>query len=172
MLFPEVAGFTNLCLPATKFGQSENYLFRLQVLTPLIVDVIYPLVPQVDIRLGFLSLREQSGVGAIVCAVEDEHPPVFASSRNTPTFFLDEASEVRKPNLHPLVDDLFDRDQVLRDCRNVQHVHEFPFLRDMAKGNFSDIRDRMQSVVSGCDYSGVLRFFQVREPLLMARHMI
>jgi hypothetical protein len=47
---------------ATKFRQTKNYLFRLQILKPLVVDVAYPLVPQVDIRLGFLSLREQSGV--------------------------------------------------------------------------------------------------------------
>ena len=29
VLLPKLAGFTNLCLPATKFGQSEHYLFRL-----------------------------------------------------------------------------------------------------------------------------------------------
>jgi hypothetical protein len=109
-LLPELAGFTNLCLPATKFGQTENYLSGLQVLKLPIVDVAYPLVPQVDIRLGFLSLREQSGVGAIIAMVEDKHPPVSAPSRNNPAFFFDEGSEVRKPKLHPLVDDLSDRD--------------------------------------------------------------
>ena len=45
VLLPELAGFTNLCLPATKFGQSEHHLFRLQVLKPLVVDVAYSLVP-------------------------------------------------------------------------------------------------------------------------------
>ena len=49
---------------------------------------------------------------------------------------------------------------------------KFPFLPDMAEGNFSDIRDRMRSVVSCCDYSRLCRFLQVREPLLMARHMV
>ena len=49
VLLPKLAGFTNLCLLATKFGQSEHYLFRLQVLKPLVVDVAYPLVPQVDV---------------------------------------------------------------------------------------------------------------------------
>jgi hypothetical protein len=110
VLLPELAGFTNLCLTATKFGQTENYLFRLQILKPLVVDVAYSLVPQVDIRLSFLSLHEQSGVGAIVGAVEDEHPPVSASSCNNPAFFLDKGFKVLKPNLHPLVDDLSDRD--------------------------------------------------------------
>jgi hypothetical protein len=106
VLLPELAGFTNLCLPASKFRQTENYLSRLQLLKPPIVDVAYPLVPQVDIRLGFLSLREQSGVGAIVSTVEDKHPPISTPSRNNPAFIFNEGPEVRKPNLHPLVDDL------------------------------------------------------------------
>ena len=117
VLLPELARFTNLCLPATKFGQSEYHLFRLQILKPLVVDVAYPLVPQVDIRLGFLSPYEHCG--ATVSRVEDEHPPISAPLRNNTTFFLNEAPEVCKPDLHPLVDDLSDRHQVLRDCRNV-----------------------------------------------------
>jgi hypothetical protein len=84
VLLPELAGFTDLCLPATKFWQTENYLSRLQVPKPPIVDMAYPLMPQVDIRLGSLSLCEQSGVGAIAGMVEDKHPPVYAPSRNDP----------------------------------------------------------------------------------------
>jgi hypothetical protein len=119
VLLPELAGFTNLCLAGTKFGQTENHLFRLQILKALEADVAYPLVPHVDIRLGFLSLHEQSGVGAIVGTVEDKHPPVSASSRNDPAFLHDKGSEVHKPNLYALVDDRSDRDQVLRNRRNV-----------------------------------------------------
>jgi hypothetical protein len=88
-------------------------------LKPPKVDVANPLVPQVDIRLGFLSLSEQSGVGAIISMVEDEYPLYSASSRSNPAFLLNDGSEVRKPNLHPLVNDLSDRDQVLRNRRNV-----------------------------------------------------
>ena len=77
----------------------------------------YPLVPQVDVRLGFLSLCEH--YGAPVRGVEDEHPPVSVSLRNNSAFFLDEAPEVCKPDLHPLVDDLSYRHQVLQDCRDV-----------------------------------------------------
>jgi hypothetical protein len=119
VLFPKLAGFTNLWLAATKFGQTENHMFRLQVLKPTEVDVAYPLVPQVDIRLRFLSPREQSGVRAIVSTVEDKHPSVSASSCNDPAFLLDEGSKVCKPDLHPLVDDLPDRDQVLHNRQNV-----------------------------------------------------
>ena len=80
MLLPELTGFANLCLPATKFGQTENNLSRLQLLKPLEVDVADPLMPQVDIRLGFLSFREQSGVGAVVSTVEDEQRLITCSS--------------------------------------------------------------------------------------------
>jgi hypothetical protein len=100
-LLLELAGFTNLCLPATKFWQTENYLSRLQVLKPPIVDMAYPLMPQVDIRLSSLSLCEQSGVGAIADTVQDKHPP-----DNNPASVFNEGFDVRKPNLHPLVDDL------------------------------------------------------------------
>jgi hypothetical protein len=105
VLLPELAGFTHLCLAATKFGQTKNHMFRLQILKPSKVDVAYPLVPQVDIRLGFLFFHEQSSVRAVVGTVKDKHPPVSASSRNDSAFLLDEGSEVRKPDLNPLVDD-------------------------------------------------------------------
>ena len=69
--------------------------------------------------------------------------------------------EVCKLDLHPLVDDLSDRYQVLRDFRTVLHVNEFPFLPDMTQGNFTGIRNRMRSVVSGCDYSRLHRFLKI-----------
>jgi hypothetical protein len=117
VLLPKLAGFTNFGSPAAELRQTENDLFRLQVLKPPVVDVAYPLVPQVDVRLDLLSFREQSG--AKVIGVEDKHPPVSAPLRNDFALILNEAPEVRKPHLHPLVDNLTDGHQVLRDCRNV-----------------------------------------------------
>ena len=73
VLLPELVGFTNLGLPATKFQQSEHNLFRLQVLKPLIIYVANPLVPQVDIQLDFLTFCVQSG--AYLIGIEDKHPP-------------------------------------------------------------------------------------------------
>ena len=84
---------------------------------PLIVDVAYPLMPQVDIRLDFLSFREHCG--AHVIGVEDKHPPVSMAFRNNLAFFLHEALEMCEPDLHSLVDDLSDRHQILRDSRDV-----------------------------------------------------
>ena len=68
---------------------------------PLVVDVAYSLMPQVDIRLVFLSFREQGG--AHVIGVQDEHPPISAPLHNNLVLFLDEAPEMRESNLHPLL---------------------------------------------------------------------
>ena len=46
---PESPGRLHKFVPSgTKIGQSEHYLFQLQVLKPLVVDMAYPLVPQVS----------------------------------------------------------------------------------------------------------------------------
>ena len=80
VLLPELAGFTYLGLPATKLRQTENNLFCLQILKPLVIDVVDPLVPQVDVRFHLLSFGEQCG--ADVIGVEDKHPPISAPLRN------------------------------------------------------------------------------------------
>ena len=72
-----------------KFWQTENNLFRLQVLKPPIIDVANPLVPQVDVRFDLLPFRKHSG--ADIISVEDEHPYVSTPLRNYPALFLDEA---------------------------------------------------------------------------------
>ena len=69
------------------------------------------------IRLDFFSFREHGG--AYVIGVEDEHPPIFAPLRNNLALFLNEAPEMREPNLHPLVDNLSDRHQILHNSRDV-----------------------------------------------------
>ena len=71
---------------------------------PLVVEVTYPLMPQVDIRLDFLSFHEQGDANVI--GVKDEHPPIYAPLCNNLALFLDEAPEICESNLHPLVDDL------------------------------------------------------------------
>ena len=73
----------------------------------MVVDVAYLLMPQVDIRLKFLSFREHGG--AYVIGVEDEHPPISVPLHNNLALFLDQAPEMHESNLHPLVDDLSDR---------------------------------------------------------------
>ena len=72
-------------------------------------------MPQVDIRLDFLSFREDGG--AYVIGVKDEHPPISAPLRNNLALFLG-LPEMRELNLHPLVDDLSDRYPIFRNFRD------------------------------------------------------
>ena len=117
MLLPALACFKDLAYLATELWQSGNHVFRLQLLKLLEIDLADFLVPQVDIRLDHLPFREHSGTHII--PFEDKHPPISASLRNNFALILNEAPKVRKPHLHPLVDNLTDGHQVLRDCRNV-----------------------------------------------------
>ena len=74
-------------------------------------------MPQYDLGLDFLSFCEQGDTTVI--GVEDEHLPVSAPLRNNLALFLNEAPKVRESHLHSLVDDLFDRHQVLCYCRDM-----------------------------------------------------
>ena len=102
---------------ATKFWQYEQNLFRLLVLKPLVVDVAYPLMPQVNVLLNVFSFCKYDGANAI--GVKEEHPPLFTPLRNNLALILNEAPEMHESILHPLVDDLPDRHQVLRYCRDM-----------------------------------------------------
>ena len=91
----------------------------------MIVDVAYPLVPQVDIRFDFLSFTEHCGANVI--GVEDEHPPFSVSLCNNLAFFLFEAPEMREPDLHPLVEDLSDSSRFFVIVRTCNTFMTFPF---------------------------------------------
>ena len=106
VLLPELASFTYLGLLAAELRQSINHMFRLHFLKLLEVDVADPLVPQVDVPLNLLSFCKHNTANII--RFEDKHPPVSAPLPNNLAFFLDEAPEMREPDLHPLVDDLPD----------------------------------------------------------------
>ena len=81
-------------------------------------------------------------------SIEDEHPLVSAPLRNHTTFFLNEALDVCKPDLDPLVDDLSDRHQVLRDCRNVV-VKIFGHKRKLEGGQQINAVQRMHTMGGG-----------------------
>ena len=67
-------------------------------------------------KFGFLPKCNSC---ANVIGVEDEHPPVSTPLRNNLALILNEAPEMHESILHPLVDDLPDRHQVLRYCRDM-----------------------------------------------------
>ena len=71
------------------------------------INVADPLVPHVDVRFDLLSFIKHSV--ADVIRLEDKHPPFSAPLHNDFAFFFYEAAVVSEPNLHALIDDLFDR---------------------------------------------------------------
>ena len=89
-----------------------------------------------------MSFCEQCG--ADVICVEDEHPPLSTPLCNDLAFFLDEAPKVGEPDLHSLVDDLTNRHQVFRYCRDFSAFMSFPFcstwLRELLQYVQSDAK--------------------------------
>mgnify|MGYP006889380166 CR=1 FL=1 len=85
------------------------------------------------------------------------NPPFMAPLRNDFSFFLNEASEVSKPNLHALVDNLTNRHQVLGDFWHMQDISHHPFLADVAQRDVHNIFYGIRSVVPGFKKLWLLR---------------
>ena len=82
-------------------------MFQLEFLKLLIVNVVDLLVPQVDVGFDLLSFCKHCDTNFI--CLEDKHPPISTSTRDQPTLVLDEETEVIKPYMHALIDDLSDK---------------------------------------------------------------
>ena len=72
----------------------------------MIVDMVDPLMPQIDMRFNFLTFGKQRGADFI--RVEDEHPLFSMPFRNNLALFLDEAPKVGKSSVHSLVINMAD----------------------------------------------------------------
>ena len=79
--------------------------------------------------------------------IEDEHSALF----------FDEAPFLVESNLHPLLNHLDDRDQILRDGGYMQDIFNVGLLTYFAERNIADVLNRMRSVISGFDIAGSLR---------------
>ena len=81
--------------------------------------------------------------------------PTVPGSTGSAIFF-DEATALVKSNLHPLLNDLADRDQVLRDGGYMQYFFNVCLVTFFSERNIADVPNRMRSVVSGFDIAGSL----------------
>ena len=122
---------------ATKFRQSENDVLRLHFSKPREVNMVEPLLPQVDIRLNLLPFGKHNS--AYIDALEDEHPPFTTPLCDDFSLLFDEVVLESKSNMHSLVDYLSNRHQVLGYRRDMHDIPHNPFLADMAQGNVSDV---------------------------------
>ena len=78
------------------------------------------LVPQLYVGLGFRAFREHGGFHLL--RIENEHPPLSSSAHDDSAFFFDEAAFLVESHLHPLLNHLADRDQILCDGGKMQDI--------------------------------------------------
>ena len=113
------------------------------------------LVPQLYVGLGFRAFREHGGFHLL--RIENEHPPLSSSAHDDSAFFFDEAAFLVESHLHPLLNHLADRDQILHDGGNMQNIFNVCLLTFFAERNIANVPNRVRSVISGFDITGSLR---------------
>ena len=89
--------------------------------------------------------------------IENEHSALSSSVHDYSTLFFDETTALVESNLHPLLNNLADRDQILRDGRYMQDIFDVGLLTFFVGWNIADVPNRMRSVVSGFDIAESLR---------------
>ena len=71
--------------------------------------------------------------------------------------FFNEETVLVASCLHALFNNLVDRDEILRDDRNLQDILNVGLLTFFIERNIADVPNRMRSVISGFDIVGLLR---------------
>ena len=88
--------------------------------------------------------------------VENEHSALSLSASDELALFFYEATTLVESNLHPLLNNLADQDQILRDGGNMQDIFNVGLLTFFAERDITDVPNRMRSVVSGFNIVGSL----------------
>ena len=171
MLLAELARFAytfNLLLFECR--ESDDDSFRLHCLKFVEIDVANSLVPQLYVGIGFRAFCEHGRFHLV--RIENEHSALSSSARDDSALFFDEATVLVESNLHPLLNQLADRDQILRDGRYMQDIFNVGLLTFFTERNIADVPNRMRSVVSGFDIAGSLRLSYFAKPFFMRRHIV
>ena len=71
--------------------------------------------------------------------IENEHLALSSSASDESALFFDEATALVESNLHALFNNLADRDQILRDGRNMQDILNEGLLTFFAERNIADV---------------------------------
>ena len=171
MLLSELVGCTyafNLLLFQCREPDDDS--FRLHRLAFIEIDVANLLVPQLYVRIGFGSFCKHGRFHLV--QIENEHSTPASSASDESALFFDEATVLVESNLHALFNNLADRDQIIRDGRDMQNILNVSLLTFFAKRNIANVSNRIRSVVSGFDIAGSLRISKFSKPFLMRRHMV
>ena len=163
MLLSELACFTyafNLLF--FECWESDDDSFQFHCLYFLEIDVANSLVPQLYVGIGFGAFCEH-GRFHLVC-IKNKH------AHDDSTLFFNEAPALVESDLHPLLNNLADRDQILRDGGNMQDIFNVGFLTFFAERDITDVPNRMRSVVSGFDIARSLHLSKFAKPFLVGCH--
>ena len=112
-------------------------------------------VPQLDVCLSFETFGVQGRFYLV--RVEDEQATVSPSLGYKSAVFLDEATFVVEANLHALLHDLANRDQILCDGGYIQDIFYASLLTFFPEWDIADVPNGMRSIVSGLYVAGSIR---------------
>ena len=79
------------------------------------------------------------------------HSAFSSSARDESALFFNEATTLVESNLHPLLNNLVDRDQILRDGRYMQDILNVYLVALFTKWDIADVPNQMSGVVSDLD---------------------
>ena len=85
------------------------------------------------------------------------------------SFLLDEATTLIKSNLHALLNNFNDWNQILCYGRYMQEIVYVCLFAFFAKWDIAYVLYRMSDIISGLDIDGSIRILRVLEPFLMRR---
>ena len=137
---------------------------------PLEVDVANSFVPQLDARLGFETFCVHCRFHLV--RIEDEHTAFFPPLSYDSAIFLDETTFVVEADLHALLHDLADRDQILRYCGHVQDILDASLLAFFPEWHIADVSYGMRSIVARLYEAGSVRCTQITKPLFVGCHVM
>ena len=103
---------------------------------------------------------------------KNEHSTLSLSTCDESALFFNVATALVELNLHALLNKLADRDQILRDGRNMPGILNVGLLTFFSEQNIADVPNRMHRVVFGFDIAGSLQLSKFVKPLLMRHHMV
>ena len=131
-----------------KGWESDADSFRLHALEPLEVDMVDCFVPYLYVRDGFMAFRKHNRFHLV--RVEDEHLAFSSTTRHDSAFLYNEveASYVIEANLHALVHDIADEDQILLYCWKMQDVLDVGLIAFFPKWDIANMLNGVNCVIS------------------------
>ena len=165
MLFPELASWTyTFNLFMFEGWEPNDDSFQLYPLELLEVDIANSFVPYLYVCIGFGAFSKHGRFHLV--RIENEHSTFPSTTSDELAFLLDEATTLVEMDLHPLLQNLADWDQILRDGWYMQDVFNVCIIAFFAEWDIADMLNGVSSIISGLNIAGSIRLSKVSGPVL------